>query len=100
EAYHHELGLWTAECARAKVEKRQPGWTRPKLGKLESPIPKPVADSTDGDEAEGDNGEADDENNGNNGNNEDDTQDNKSDGGSIVMVKPAFSFIHVTVYII
>ncbi|KAF9225130.1 hypothetical protein BS17DRAFT_807511 [Gyrodon lividus] len=83
EAYHHELGLWTAECARAKVEKRRPGWTRPKLGKLESPIPKPVADSTDGDEAEGENGEADDENNGNNGNNEDDAQDNESDGGSI-----------------
>ncbi|KAF9220160.1 hypothetical protein BS17DRAFT_787995 [Gyrodon lividus] len=80
EAYHHKLGLWTAECARVKVEKRQPGWTRPKLGKLESPIPKPVADSTDGDEAEGDNGEVDDENN---GNNEDDAQDNESDGGSI-----------------
>ncbi|KAF9233925.1 hypothetical protein BU15DRAFT_90164 [Melanogaster broomeanus] len=83
EAYHHELALWTEECVRAKVEKRRPGWARPKLGKLESPIPKPVVDSADGDEAEGDNGEEDNENHGNNGNNEDYTQDNESDGGSI-----------------
>ncbi|KAF9235519.1 hypothetical protein BU15DRAFT_20804, partial [Melanogaster broomeanus] len=78
EAYHNELALWTEECAQAKVEKRRPRWARPKRGKLESPIPKPVVDSTDGDKAEGDNHEEDNKNNGNNENNEDDGDE--SDG--------------------
>ncbi|KIJ64738.1 hypothetical protein HYDPIDRAFT_111330 [Hydnomerulius pinastri MD-312] len=42
---------WTEECAQAKDEGRRPGWARPKLGKLESPIPKPVVDSPEGEEA-------------------------------------------------
>ncbi|KIK77000.1 hypothetical protein PAXRUDRAFT_62493, partial [Paxillus rubicundulus Ve08.2h10] len=66
QTYHDKLALWNTECAQAKVKKWQPGWARPKHGKLESPIPKLVADSAEGDK-----------------DNEDDDGNNKSDGRSM-----------------
>ncbi|KAG1730737.1 hypothetical protein EDB19DRAFT_1601382, partial [Suillus lakei] len=41
KAYKEELTQWEAERAKAKVEKRCPMWIKPKLGKLEAPLPKP-----------------------------------------------------------
>ncbi|KIK74638.1 hypothetical protein PAXRUDRAFT_530324 [Paxillus rubicundulus Ve08.2h10] len=37
----------------AKVERHQPGWNHPKLGKLESPLTKPVFESVQGVEMDG-----------------------------------------------
>lgn len=69
-AFHEELALWTEECARAKEEGRRPGWVKPKLGKLEKPIPKPGADVHDGDDSE-DEGQDDENENDNDNDNED-----------------------------
>ncbi|KIK79456.1 hypothetical protein PAXRUDRAFT_161258, partial [Paxillus rubicundulus Ve08.2h10] len=59
-AYQEALQLWEKERNLAKQDKRQVAWTKPKLGKLEAPAPKPVASpgNTDnaGDDVEGDNG--------------------------------------------
>ncbi|KIJ60221.1 hypothetical protein HYDPIDRAFT_161261 [Hydnomerulius pinastri MD-312] len=76
-AFHKAMSLWTEECAQAKDEGRRPGWARPKLRKLESPIPNPVVDSPKGEEAGRNGDENEDENN------EDDTGNNdgmQSDG--------------------
>ncbi|KIK77966.1 hypothetical protein PAXRUDRAFT_165270, partial [Paxillus rubicundulus Ve08.2h10] len=45
EGYHEELRLWEVERDLAKQEKRQVGWAKPKLGKLEASVPKPVVDN-------------------------------------------------------
>ncbi|KAI0709808.1 hypothetical protein C8Q76DRAFT_625554, partial [Earliella scabrosa] len=50
---------WEAERDLAKQEKRRPGWTKPKLGKLESAKSKPKMPSCD--EGEGDNDEEEEE---------------------------------------
>jgi len=42
QTYKDELALWEAERDLAKVERRRTRWAQPKLGKLESPLPKPV----------------------------------------------------------
>ncbi|KIK84334.1 hypothetical protein PAXRUDRAFT_152910, partial [Paxillus rubicundulus Ve08.2h10] len=58
EAMH----LWEDERALAKHEKWQVGWEKPKLGKLESPAPKPVLKGK-GDKTVVDGNEDSDENN-------------------------------------
>ncbi|KAF9227987.1 hypothetical protein BS17DRAFT_694532, partial [Gyrodon lividus] len=45
QVYKDELASWEAERDLAKVERRQTRWTQPKLGKLESPLPKPIVES-------------------------------------------------------
>ncbi|KIK93316.1 hypothetical protein PAXRUDRAFT_12733 [Paxillus rubicundulus Ve08.2h10] len=59
-AYQDTLQLWEEERNLAKQDKWQIAWAKPKLGKLEAPAPKPVANpgNTDntGDGAEGDDG--------------------------------------------
>ncbi|KAI9573867.1 hypothetical protein HD554DRAFT_2202030 [Boletus coccyginus] len=61
-AYHEALCLWKEERELAKQEKRWTAWSKLKRGKLEAPIPKPVAESGStnitGDGAEGDDGNA------------------------------------------
>ena len=52
-AFREETALWTEECTQAKDEQRQPGWAKPKLGRLEKPTPKPGVDGPDGDDSEG-----------------------------------------------
>ncbi|KIJ61079.1 hypothetical protein HYDPIDRAFT_116330 [Hydnomerulius pinastri MD-312] len=61
-AFRKAMSLWTEECAQAKDEGRRPGWARPKLRKLESPIPNPVVDSPEGEEAGRNGDENEDEN--------------------------------------
>jgi len=46
QTYKDELALWKVERDLAKVERRRTQWAQPKLGKLESPLPKPVIEST------------------------------------------------------
>ncbi|KAF9235661.1 hypothetical protein BU15DRAFT_18030, partial [Melanogaster broomeanus] len=41
QVYKDELASWEAERDLAKVERRRTQWTQPKLGKLESHLPKP-----------------------------------------------------------
>ncbi|KAF9231425.1 hypothetical protein BU15DRAFT_82421 [Melanogaster broomeanus] len=67
-AYQDALQLWEEERNLAKQDKRRVAWAKPKLGKLEAPAPKPVAnpgntdnagdgaEGTDGNEEEGDDG--------------------------------------------
>jgi hypothetical protein len=42
QVYKEELAQWEAERMRAKAEKQCPTWVKPKLGKLEAPLPKPT----------------------------------------------------------
>ena len=42
---------WEEEWNQAKLERRRPRWAKPKLGPLESPIPKPVVVEESEDEA-------------------------------------------------
>ncbi|KIJ14531.1 hypothetical protein PAXINDRAFT_115849 [Paxillus involutus ATCC 200175] len=48
EAYRDELAVWEEERALAKSKKRRIGWKRPKLGKLESPAPRPAVEGAEG----------------------------------------------------
>ncbi|KAF9229912.1 hypothetical protein BU15DRAFT_12101, partial [Melanogaster broomeanus] len=41
QAFKDELATWEAERDLAKAEKRRTRWNQPKLGKLESRLPKP-----------------------------------------------------------
>ncbi|KAF8841211.1 hypothetical protein BDN67DRAFT_901904 [Paxillus ammoniavirescens] len=61
-AYHEAMHLWEEEKALVKHEKRQVRWEKPKLGKLESPAPKPVLEG-EGDEAVADGDKDSNENN-------------------------------------
>ena len=54
QTYKDELALWEAERDLAKVERCRTRWAQPKLGKLESPLPKPVIESAQELGAEGD----------------------------------------------
>ncbi|KIK75272.1 hypothetical protein PAXRUDRAFT_19141 [Paxillus rubicundulus Ve08.2h10] len=48
-AVHKEaLVAWEVEKDLEKVERRRPGWNHPKLGKLKSPLPKPMFESVQG----------------------------------------------------
>ena len=42
KAYQEELQLWKDERDQAMMEKRRPHWGKPKRGKLEPPVAKPV----------------------------------------------------------
>ncbi|KIM50219.1 hypothetical protein SCLCIDRAFT_12372 [Scleroderma citrinum Foug A] len=42
DAYQGELQLWKDERDQAKMERWRPCWGKPKCGKLEPPVPKPV----------------------------------------------------------
>ena len=42
KAYQEELQLWKDERDQAKMERQRPHWGKPKRGKLEPPVPKPV----------------------------------------------------------
>ncbi|KAF8837151.1 hypothetical protein BDN67DRAFT_909773 [Paxillus ammoniavirescens] len=44
-AYKEEVARWNTENEQAKLERRKPRWCKPKLGKLESPLPRPSVDS-------------------------------------------------------
>ncbi|KAI6019098.1 hypothetical protein EDC04DRAFT_2576127 [Pisolithus marmoratus] len=62
-AYKVELATWEVERDAAKLLRRQPCWKQPKLGKLEPPLPKPVFESAereevDGNKDDGDEGES------------------------------------------
>lgn len=37
-----QLKLWEAERDRAQLERQRPAWNKPKLGKLEAPLPRPM----------------------------------------------------------
>ncbi|KAG1721314.1 uncharacterized protein EDB91DRAFT_1064444 [Suillus paluster] len=73
-AYRDQVKMWEAERDRAKLERQRPAWNKPKLGKLEAPLPRPTlndpeaseesqqdgshgdeegADENDGDESDG-----------------------------------------------
>ncbi|KAG2049239.1 hypothetical protein BDR06DRAFT_894094 [Suillus hirtellus] len=67
--YKEEVRLWEEERDCAKLEKCQPRWTKPKQGKLESPIPKPTLDDVEEDDERG-------------VNEDEDIDSNDSDGGS------------------
>ncbi|KAG0700882.1 hypothetical protein DFH29DRAFT_806981 [Suillus ampliporus] len=67
--YKEEVRLWEEERDCAKLEKRQPRWTKPKQGKLESPLPKPTLDDVEEDDERG-------------VNEDEDIDGNDSDGGS------------------
>jgi hypothetical protein len=54
QAYKDELVTWEAERDLAKAERRRTRWTQPKLGKLESPLPKPAFESVHGEDGNGD----------------------------------------------
>ncbi|KAG6374180.1 hypothetical protein JVT61DRAFT_4833 [Boletus reticuloceps] len=56
-AYHQQLTLWNHEREQAKTERRQVSWVKPKLGKLEAPLPKPGSRSVDKVEVAGDEGD-------------------------------------------
>ncbi|KAG6370419.1 hypothetical protein JVT61DRAFT_12031 [Boletus reticuloceps] len=55
-AYHQQLALWNHEQEQAKTERRRVSWVKPKLGKLEAPLPKPGSRSIDEVEVAGDEG--------------------------------------------
>ncbi|KAG2060564.1 hypothetical protein BDR06DRAFT_872059 [Suillus hirtellus] len=42
QVYKEELTQWEAEQTKAKMEKWCPMWVKPKLGKLKTPLPKPM----------------------------------------------------------
>ncbi|KAI6041987.1 hypothetical protein EDC04DRAFT_2892503 [Pisolithus marmoratus] len=58
-AYKVELTTWEVERDAAKLLRWQPCWKQPKLGKLEPPLPKPVFESVEREEVDGnkDNGD-------------------------------------------
>ncbi|KAG1888132.1 hypothetical protein F4604DRAFT_2032175 [Suillus subluteus] len=68
--YKEEVRLWEEERDCAKLEKRRPRWTKPKQGKLESPLPKPTLDDVEEDDECG-------------VNEDEDIDGNDSDGGSL-----------------
>ncbi|KIK77797.1 hypothetical protein PAXRUDRAFT_165715, partial [Paxillus rubicundulus Ve08.2h10] len=72
QMYKDELVLWEVERDLAKVERCQTQWAQPKLGKLGSPLPKPVIESVHEPEADGDE----------NGDNDGSESDGKSAGDS------------------
>ncbi|KAG2370204.1 hypothetical protein BDR07DRAFT_1386763, partial [Suillus spraguei] len=41
-AYRDQVKLWEAERDQASLERRRPAWNKPKLGKLEAPLPRPM----------------------------------------------------------
>lgn len=49
--HQESVKAWEEERNQAKLEQRRPRWTKPKLGPLESPIPKPVVVEESEDEA-------------------------------------------------
>jgi len=66
-AYRDQVKLWEVERDQAKLEKWRPAWNKPKLGKLEAPLPRPTLndpevvskgqqDESDFDEHESDSG--------------------------------------------
>jgi len=59
QVYKEELTQWEAERTKAKAEKRRLMWVKPKLGKLETPLPKPTIAHVDeeAEETESDGGE-------------------------------------------
>ncbi|KAI6162811.1 hypothetical protein EDD17DRAFT_1507684 [Pisolithus thermaeus] len=59
QEYKVELTAWVVERDAAKLEKRQPRWGQPKLGKLEPPLPKPVFERIEGEDVGGSKGEGD-----------------------------------------
>ncbi|KAG1887390.1 hypothetical protein F4604DRAFT_1571342 [Suillus subluteus] len=52
QAYKDEVRQWEAEQERAKLERRWMTWAKPKLGKLEAPLPKPTLAQVGGEEAD------------------------------------------------
>ncbi|KIK75679.1 hypothetical protein PAXRUDRAFT_45727, partial [Paxillus rubicundulus Ve08.2h10] len=48
QVHKEALVAWEVEKDLAKVERRRPGWNHPKLGKLESALPKPMFESVQG----------------------------------------------------
>ena len=40
--YREELQLWEVKRDWAEVENHQPHWAKPKHGRLEQPVPKPI----------------------------------------------------------
>ncbi|KAG2353622.1 hypothetical protein BDR07DRAFT_1396235 [Suillus spraguei] len=64
-AYRDQVRLWEAERDQAKLERRRLAWNKPKLGKLEALLPRPMlnfpeaseegrSDEEDADEKDGD----------------------------------------------
>ncbi|KIK75549.1 hypothetical protein PAXRUDRAFT_18897 [Paxillus rubicundulus Ve08.2h10] len=53
QVHKEALVAWEVEKDLAKVERCRPGWNHPKLGKLESPLPKPMFESVQGVEMDG-----------------------------------------------
>jgi len=64
DAYHKELHLWNEEKELAKQEKQRVGWEKPKRGKLEAAIRKPVVESGEGNQVMVENEENNGENDG------------------------------------
>ncbi|KAG2357104.1 hypothetical protein BDR07DRAFT_1380350 [Suillus spraguei] len=52
QAYKDEVRQWEAEQERAKLERQQTTWAKPKQGKLEAPLPKPTLAQIDDEEAD------------------------------------------------
>ncbi|KAI6017782.1 hypothetical protein BKA83DRAFT_17153 [Pisolithus microcarpus] len=57
QEYKVELAAWVVERDAAKLEKQQPHWGQPKLGKLEPLLPKPVFERIEGEDVGGSKGE-------------------------------------------
>ncbi|KIK32131.1 hypothetical protein CY34DRAFT_102187 [Suillus luteus UH-Slu-Lm8-n1] len=70
-AYRDQVKLWEAERDRAKLERQRPAWNKPKLGKLEAPLPRPTLNDPEASEE----GQQD-------GSDEEDADGDESDGGS------------------
>ncbi|KIK95077.1 hypothetical protein PAXRUDRAFT_409442 [Paxillus rubicundulus Ve08.2h10] len=75
-AYKEDIARWNAENEQAKSERRKPRWSKPKLGKLESPFPRPGVDAQETEGQPDANIEAEGTDNG--------SSNNESDGGSKV----------------
>ncbi|KAG2359336.1 hypothetical protein BDR07DRAFT_1415334, partial [Suillus spraguei] len=41
-AYRDQVKLWEAERDQVKLERWRLAWNKPKLGKLEAPLPRPM----------------------------------------------------------